>query len=75
MWQHRRREEKMNAALRLATRVGKMELSCLHRTIRCVPEEKFPRSSVLVQKQESKELGQFFAAKLLRDLSPNFLNL
>ena len=75
MWQHRGREEKMNAALRLATPVGMMELSCLLRTIRRVPEETFPRSSVLVQKHERKELGQFFAAKVLRDLSTYFLNL
>ena len=36
-------QDESNSALWLATRAGKMELSCPLGTTRCVPEEKFPR--------------------------------
>ena len=36
-------QDESNAALRLATRAGKMELSCPLGTTRRVPQEKFPR--------------------------------
>ena len=35
-------QDESNPALWLATQVGKMELSCPHRTTRHVPQEKFP---------------------------------
>ena len=37
-------QDQPNPALWLATRAGKMELSCLLGITRCVPQEKFPRS-------------------------------
>ena len=36
-------QDESNPALLLATRAGKMELSCPHGTTRRVPREKFPR--------------------------------
>ena len=36
-------QDKSNSALWLATRAGKMELSCPLWTTRCIPQEKFPR--------------------------------
>jgi len=36
-------QDESNPAVWLATRAGKMELSCPLRTTRCVPQEKFPR--------------------------------
>ena len=35
-------QDEPNRALRLATRAGKIELSCPLGTIRCIPQEKVP---------------------------------
>ena len=41
------RQDELNRALCLATRAGKMELSSLLRTTRCILQENFPESHVI----------------------------
>jgi len=40
-------QDESNPALLLATRAGKMKLSCPLGTSRCIPQEKFPESHVI----------------------------
>jgi len=43
------RQDEPIPSLRLATRASKMALSCQFETTRCIPQEKFPRNSLLTK--------------------------